>query len=181
MNRFDDVMMNGMSRKERLKIRASKDYKNNPLGYIDGVDQAILSTLNALQRRWKKHYCFPTQDKLLELLLKHYGLKISKRTLNRHLRSLEDGKYFERTRRTKQLAHGIKAFTSTLYKLCHNAYRYIGSTVRKLSCHTRTTYKKSTQKTSPGRPSWMPGPEEKLFFETPGAPQKWDDLIKSMG
>jgi len=181
MNRFDDAMMNGMSRKERLKIRASKDYKNNPLGYIDGVDQAILSTLNALQRRWKKHYCFPTQDKLLELLLKHYGLKISKRALNRHLRSLEDGKYFERTRRTKQLAHGIKAFTSTLYKLCHNAYRYIGSTIRKLSCHTRTTYKKFTQKTSPGIPSWMPGPDEGRILAREEVSALARGLLKNMG
>ena len=57
---------------------------------MGSFDSAIIATLYALQLKYKKRYCFPSQNKLLELIRKHQGIIRSRRTLNRRLKVLED-------------------------------------------------------------------------------------------
>jgi len=47
-----------------------------------------LTTIAAIIRKYKKKYCVASQQKLIELLLKYYGVEIGIRMLNYHLADL---------------------------------------------------------------------------------------------
>ena len=84
----------------------------------------LLHTLYAVAAKYGKSYCNPSQEKLLELLKRHYGISISRRTLNRWLASLE-GEYIERTRRHVRGTDGRIHFQSTLYRFSKKALRLL--------------------------------------------------------
>lgn len=92
----------------------------------------ILSILNQVAKKYKKGYCYPSQEHILRLLAQFYGVAICRRTLNRWLRILEDCQYIQRVRRIRKLDNGQLRFNSTLYKLQVKAYKRIGQIVRKL-------------------------------------------------
>lgn len=77
---------------------------------------AILCTLNRLQHKYKKDYCFPSQAKLLDLLWRWYGITYSRRTLNRRLSMLDKHCLISRTRRHKVSRVRGMEFHSTLYR-----------------------------------------------------------------
>ena len=140
----------------------------------------IIATLNYLQHKADKHYSFPSQAKLLFLIERWYGQKRSLRSLNRDLRKLEDQGYISRTNRTKPTGNGCRTFTSTLYMLCHRAYKYIGSFVRKLSCHTRQAFKRPLKKQSPGISVEVPGPVDEVFLDREENLARFRGLLKTM-
>ena len=75
----------------------------------------ILVLLFKVMATYKKDYCYPSQEKILELLDIRQGIKISKATLNRWLRVSEDEGYFRRRRRLKRdPVYGLM-FKSSLY------------------------------------------------------------------
>jgi hypothetical protein len=74
-----------------------------------------------------KAYVFPTQRKLVKLSGKWCGVEMSRRTLNRVLRSLEDAQYLERVRRHRKTSTGALELHSTLYKLKGRAFNLVYS------------------------------------------------------
>jgi len=82
----------------------------------------ILYTLLKIQRKYEKDYSFPSQLKILELLVSRQKLKKSIATLNRWLRVTEDDKYLIRRRRIRREKNYGTIFKSTLYKLTIKGY-----------------------------------------------------------
>lgn len=89
---------------------------------------SIFQTLIYLSSKYGKKYCYPSQDKIVEILSKFYKVDISRRSLNRWLRYLEDEGYFERRRRITMGDDGRFHFRSTIYilkgKLFKMAHRF---------------------------------------------------------
>jgi hypothetical protein len=73
--------------------------ENNSGNTVTNPDFRILEVICGLAGWHRKTYCFPTQEKLCELVKKFTGRSMSRRTLNRHLRALEQGQWLRRRRR----------------------------------------------------------------------------------
>jgi len=93
-------------------------------------DGAILLTLGELSRRSGKGYCYPSQETVLKLCKRFYGVSRSRRSLNRHLKHLEQSNYFRRVRRHKRAGDGSLLLRSSLYILKGKLYRYLGLFLR---------------------------------------------------
>jgi hypothetical protein len=85
----------------------------------------LLHALYAIAAKYGKSYCFPSQEKILELLKVHYDISISRRTLNRWLAFLEGEGYIFRTRRHSRGKDGQIHFQSTLYRFGKKALRLL--------------------------------------------------------
>jgi len=93
-------------------------------------EEGILLTLGELGRRSGKGYCYPSQAKILGLLRRFYGVRRSRRSLNRALKRLEELGFFQRIRRHKRGIDGTLVLRSTLYKFKGKLYRYMGLALR---------------------------------------------------
>jgi hypothetical protein len=82
---------------------------------IEGPLQAVIETLGSVSAKYGKGYCYPSQKTILRLLGEYHGIDISRRTLNRVLRWLEDHGYFKRTRRHRAGSDGRILFATTMY------------------------------------------------------------------
>jgi len=82
----------------------------------------FLLTLIKIQRKYKKDYSFPSQEKIIELMHINQGYKKSRATINRWLRVVEDSKYLVRRRRIKRHRLYGMCFKSTLYKVTIKGY-----------------------------------------------------------
>lgn len=105
--------------------------------YVRRPELRLVAIISGLCTHYGKMYVFPSQEKLLQLLAKRYGVKMSLRTLNRHLGALERDFYIRRVRRHK-LTRGPTGprllLRSTLYKM---TARSIGWTKRFLRSFVR--------------------------------------------
>lgn len=97
---------------------------------VKTIDEKILITLFSIQEKYNKPYCYPAQTKLLELLKKYYGISICRRTLNYHLRYLEDNNFLSRKRRIKRLSDGTLSLSTSLYFITKQAYTYLKGVCR---------------------------------------------------
>lgn len=80
-------------------------------------DTRIVEVLAGLAAHTFKTWCFPSQEKLLELLYKFTGRTMSRRTLNRHLAALErDGHISRKRRHIRDKKLGL-ILRSTLYTI----------------------------------------------------------------
>jgi len=87
----------------------------------------VLCTINGLNRKYGKNYCYPSQNKMLWLMKNFYDVTRSRATLNRWLRVLEDEKYIKRVRRhTKDKIRGY-IFKSSLYSITIKGYKKLRS------------------------------------------------------
>ena len=84
---------------------------------IEGPLEAILETLSSVCGKYGKAYCYPSQETILRLASTYHGVEMSRRTLNRVLRWLEDHKYFKRTKRHRQGPDGRILFATTMFEL----------------------------------------------------------------
>ena len=82
---------------------------------MKNVKEPVLKALTYLIKMSSKFYCYPSQEALLKILGEKYGLKISRRTLNYHLRALENDSYIKRVRRVSRGPDNRPKFKSTLY------------------------------------------------------------------
>ena len=94
---------------------------------LSSVDHAIILTLNFYQGKYNKRYSFPSQKTLVSNLKRFHKIHISPRTLNRHLRKLEDNFYIYRLRRISKNPSGAMTFNSTLYSLAKKSYLFLSS------------------------------------------------------
>lgn len=100
--------------------------KGNVLSIIS-IDQALLFTLGMTMVKHGKRYCFPSQETILQHLRDYYGITVSRRALNYHLKMLEEQGYILRTQRKKYLGNGQWRQRSTLYKFKGKAVKFIAS------------------------------------------------------
>jgi hypothetical protein len=92
--------------------KTSSSSSNNT---VRNPDFRILEVLCGLAGKFGKTYSFPSQEKLLELVKRFTGREMSRRTLNRHLRALEEGHWLRRRRRHVYDKKRGFVFRSTLY------------------------------------------------------------------
>jgi len=97
---------------------------------MESQKTAILMTLVGVSKCHNKAYCWVSQARQLELLSKYHSWNISRRTLNRRLRELEDEGYFIRVRRHQRAADGHLILRSTLYKLCGKLFNWLAGLKR---------------------------------------------------
>jgi len=79
--------------------------------------QSTINTINYLARANKKDYCYPSQEKMLEILTNFYSVMIRRRQLNYILKFLEKEGFITRRRRLKKSKEGKLVFNTTLYRL----------------------------------------------------------------
>lgn len=88
--------------------------------YSDAVknpDSRIVEVLAGLAAHTYKSWCFPSQEKIVELLKRFTGRVMSRRTLNRHLAGLErDGQIRRKRRHIRDKRLGM-VLRSTLYTI----------------------------------------------------------------
>ena len=84
---------------------------------IEGPLQAVAETISSVCSKYGKAYCYPSQLTIIRLVNEYHGIEISRRTLNRVLRWLEDHGYFKRTRRHRAGPNGRILFATTMYEL----------------------------------------------------------------
>jgi hypothetical protein len=85
----------------------------------------LILCLSYLCGHGRKSYSYPTQSTLCQLLSRHYGVSISRRTLCRWMSCLESAGYIRRVRRIRRGLGGSPEFTSSLYLLHAKARRLI--------------------------------------------------------
>ena len=108
----------------------------------------LILCLSYLCGHGSKAYAYPTQSTLCQLLKKHYGINISRRTLCRWMAALEDAGYIRRIRRIRRGLGGSPEYTSTLYILSARARRLIRRLARStaaLATWARETWAKAKQ------------------------------------
>lgn len=87
--------------------------------------EKMLISLGRTAEKYGKHYCFPSQETILQNLRTNYSISISRRTLNYVLRYLEDKKLILRKRRVRRLPGGQWRQNTTLYTLTSRAWGYL--------------------------------------------------------
>jgi len=85
----------------------------------------VIQVLHYLQSKNSKKYCFPSQEKILELLSRYHHVDVCRRTLNYWLDAIEKEGFFDRKRRIVPNKSGALRFHSTLYVLKGKAYKLI--------------------------------------------------------
>lgn len=83
----------------------------------------LITTIQHFASLGDKNYSFASQETILEHMSRQWGVRRSRRTLNRWLRVLEDAKCIRRVRRHKVIPHGGIIFHSTIIVLKRAAYQ----------------------------------------------------------
>ena len=83
---------------------------------------SIVCTIAAVCAKYHNKYCFITQERFLQLLKEFYDITISRRTLNYHLKELEENNYIKRFRRVVRNKDGTLRTLPTMYTLGQKAY-----------------------------------------------------------
>lgn len=88
----------------------------------------ILATLNAINKKHGKLYCYPAQLTIMLNLSLYQDTNIAIATLNRWLRDLEEKGYIKRTRRIRRDKRRGIMFKSTLYTITILGYQALRGT-----------------------------------------------------
>ena len=113
-------------------IRFDSNLRSRPL--------VVLSALLGVAEKYKKRYCWVSQERLRQLVGEYGGIWMSRRTLNRDLRFLEDQGWIERIRRHRRGDNGKILYASTLYKFKGKVFNMLysfGNCVKRLFSHFR--------------------------------------------
>lgn len=88
-------------------------------------DLRVLDVLWQLAAHHGRQWCYPSQDTITVLLRRFHARRMSRRTVNRHLRALVAQGYIERIRRHIRQRSGELLLRSTVYTLLPRARRTI--------------------------------------------------------
>ena len=110
--------------KKCIKSNRGATWQMNALHWI------ILDLLRGLMKHFGKSYCYPSQKKIVELLWKQHGVKISRRTLNRYLDDLERWNCISRIRRLRKGPDGEIQFFTTAYYILQRVVDNVKKIVR---------------------------------------------------
>lgn len=92
--------------------------------YVQHADFRIVNLLFGLATRHDKLWCYPSQDKITELVGRFHGRAMSRRTACRHLGALERDGWLKRVRRHRYDAARGYTFRSTLYTITRKTLRH---------------------------------------------------------
>lgn len=87
----------------------------------------LVGLMWGLSNNYGKDYCFPSQNKILELLKERFKIAISIATINRWLKVVEMNGYIKRTRRIRHDKKLGMVFQSTLYHITHKGNRLLAN------------------------------------------------------
>jgi len=93
-------------------------------------DLRVLDVLWQLAAHHGRVWCYPSQTTITVLLRRFHARRMSRRTLNRHLRALVAQGYIERIRRHVRQRSGELLLRSTVYTLLPRARRIIARAAR---------------------------------------------------
>jgi DNA-binding transcriptional ArsR family regulator len=107
-----------------------------PENIVRRPDVRIVRLLVGLAASFNKHYCFPSQATICELLWRFHKVRMSRRNLNRHLLALQLAGYIRRTRRPpsnkdRRERRG-NAYHSTLYSIAARYFSEMRGAIQKL-------------------------------------------------
>jgi DNA-binding transcriptional ArsR family regulator len=111
------------------------------MGYLRGLKRIrsetmrstkvqTMTTIAAIIRKYKKKYCTASQQKLIELLSKYYGVKIELRMLNYHLKDLREAgliKSIKRSYRNRDGTFTLNTSATCLTPLGYHELWKLGS------------------------------------------------------
>jgi hypothetical protein len=97
------------------------------------ADRSILGVLAGLAAHHGKSSCWPSQEKLAQLVEQRAGRRMSLRTLNRHLAALERDLFIRRIRRHRRARNGSLELHSTCYVLCERGVRALVDGARSIA------------------------------------------------
>lgn len=100
---------------------------------VGHYSSCVLQSLAWLSSRKATRYCFPSQEALVEILTRVYGVSRCRRTLNYHLEYLEDKGFIKRIRRISKCLDGRPAFASTIYSLKKRGLAFLGKILQRIS------------------------------------------------
>jgi len=92
---------------------------------MKATKEPILKLLTYLIKKSTKRYCWPSQSSILVILKTQYSCQISRRTLNRHLRKLENDNYIKRIRRISKGERKIPRIKSSLYFIKKKVFTWL--------------------------------------------------------
>lgn len=92
---------------------------------MNSVDLSIIQSFQYIANKKNRGYCESSQLKVLSFLQKYYNTVICRRTLNYHLRALEDGAFIRRIRRHKRGPDGKILFHTTVNILKSKALKFL--------------------------------------------------------
>ena len=95
--------------------------------YALAPDFRLVNLLFGLATHHSKLWCYPSQDKLCELLARFHGRTMSRRSVNRHLGGLVRDGWLKRVRRHCRGRDGMMEMHSTLYTFTRRAVRCFAS------------------------------------------------------
>lgn len=95
--------------------------------YVAAPDFRLVNLLFGLAAHHGKLWCYPSQDKLCQLLARFHGRRMSRRSVNRHLGALVRDGWLQRLRRHKRGEDGGFEMHSTLYTFTRRAVRCFAS------------------------------------------------------
>jgi len=101
-----------------------------PASTVAKPDLRVLTVLWQLAAHHGRVWCYPSQATITLLLRRFHARRMSRRTLNRHLRALVAAGYIERIRRHVKQHSGELLLRSTVYTLLPRARREIARTAR---------------------------------------------------
>ena len=120
---------------------------------VRNPDIRIMETLAGLAGKFERTWCYPSQEKILQLLKRFTGRRLSRRHLNRHLHALVRDGLLRRIRRHVRERSGALRLRSTVYVI---AGRWLAR-VRQL-VNAAVRWASSPAKSTP--PSPVPGPAQ---------------------
>lgn len=94
---------------------------------VQKPDFSILQQIASLAGHFGKSYCYPSQEEICKRVEAHHGRRISRRTINRHLATLELSGYIQRVRRHCAQPRKGMVFRSTLYMLTKKTHRLLAA------------------------------------------------------
>lgn len=109
----------------KISEKGFNEEVKHPIKELESQKTAILMTLVGVAKCHNKPYCFISQVRQLDLLKKYHSWNISRRTLNRRLKELEDEGYFIRIRRHIHDPQKGLVLRSTLYKFCGKLFNWL--------------------------------------------------------
>lgn len=124
-------------------------------------DDKFLLLLWDKMQYFERHYIFPSQKTLLVWLRNQGGLDVSRRTLNRYLRNLQNRKIIGRIRRVNHDPVKGMTFASTLYSI-----GFLG--IRRLVMIGIITYKEMREYLKNSKPFRSKKPKRATKNSSPG-------------
>lgn len=112
-------------------------YSKKPANHVRRPCRQIVDVLVRLSGFYNKTYAFPSQDKILALLKRWYGVAMSRRTLNRHLNTLCKQMLLTRKRRHQYHRRKGMLIRSTLYSALS---RHWATKTRELNAEIKTAH-----------------------------------------